>query len=217
LIIPPQAFEDHPADCPEWEYERHPDRATVRTHIQNILSELLLDAADTLAMSIDTRGSHGRIFRQVTPLAHEYFAGHYRGENFRCLRFYRVGVEGDARVGAAPQAVAHLVVRLAEEIRAGVSALDANVAIDQRQRLRYILALAARVFVAFLTIHPYANGNGHIARLTVWCIMGRYDFWPRRWTVEPRPPNPPYLALITACRSGNPGPLEQYLLQALTT
>ena len=107
--------------------------------------------------------------------------------------------------------------RLGDEIRAGIIALDANTAIDQRQQLRYIVAFASRVFVAFLTTHPYANGNGHIARLIVWCIMGRYGYWPRRWTVEPRPPDPPYTDLITRCRSGLPDDLEQYLLRALVS
>jgi hypothetical protein len=101
------------------------------------------------------------------------------------------------------------------EIRAGLAALDAHGNLNPQERLRYILALTSRVFVAFLTIHPYANGNGHAGRFIVWSIMGRYGHWPRRWTVDPRPQDPPYSDLISGCRSGDHDPLEQYLLQML--
>jgi hypothetical protein len=102
------------------------------------------------------------------------------------------------------------------EIRAGITALDMNV-LTPKERLRYVLALTCHAFVAFLTVHPYANGNGHAGRFMVWSIMGRYGHWPRRWPIDPKPPDPPYSQLITLCRDGDPVPLERYLLQMLIT
>jgi len=145
----------------------------------------------------------------------EYYAGHYRGEHFRCLRFYPAGIPSDPRVGSPPSAVVFLMQELSNEIRAGLTALDANVLLTTEERLRYLVALASRAFVAFLTIHPYANGNGHACRLIVWSILGRYWHWARRWPVEPRPPDPPYSTLIVLHRNGDIEPFERYLLQML--
>jgi Fic family protein len=103
---------------------------------------------------------------------------------------------------------------LRNEIRAGLAALDANILLSPEQRLRYLVALAAHVFVAFLTIHPYANGNGHAARLIVWSVFGRYGHWPKNWPVEPRPTDPSYLQLIVLHRdaaSESPGLYYQEL------
>jgi hypothetical protein len=52
-----------------------------------------------------------------------------------------------------------------------------------------------------------------MARLIVWAVLGRFGRWPERWTVEPRPPNPPYLSLITEYRNGNHQPLEEFMIR----
>lgn len=204
-----------PLDCPGWEYSGHPHRASVPDAISQILITLASGRADTLAIAIDSRQSHGSIFKHVTPYGFEYYAGHYRGEFFRCLRFYVVYVPADPRVGSPPQAVEYLIRELGTKIRAGIIALDANISLSVQERLRYIVALACHAFVAFLTIHPYANGNGHAGRLIVWSILRRYGHLPKRWPVDPRPPDPPYSELITQHRNGQVEPLEIYILQTL--
>ncbi len=207
---------DHPLDCPGWEYSSHPKRRQLLPkRVSVLLAALASGSLDTLSVAIDTRRAHKVIFRELTPSGYEYFAGHYRGESFRCLRYYKVMVHGDPRVGAAPGSVAFLMREVNREIRAGIDALDANSLLTPKERLRYILALTAHAFVAFLGVHPFADGNGHAGRLIIWSIMGRYGYWPQRWPVEPRPPDPPYSELIVRCRNGEPEPLEQYLLQAI--
>jgi Fic/DOC family len=206
----------HPPDCPGWEYESHPNRQSLKQQIASMLVALRRGHLDTLTVASDTRPEHGQLFRSLTPLACEYYAGHYRGENFRCLRHYEVTIQSDPRVGAAPRAVEYLMEELANQIRAGLIALDANVLIPPKQRVRYAITIACSAFVNFLTIHPYANGNGHAGRLIVWSILGRYGLWPLRWTVDPRPPDPPYSALISQYRSGNCQPLETFVLQMLS-
>ena len=208
----------HPPDCPAWEYANHPlCRATLPTRVSEILADLLAGRIETLALATDTREVHLRIFWQLTPTGYDYYAGHYRGEPFRCLHLYRVMVPADPRVGAPPESVASQMDQLNAEIRTGLLALDANILASPLQRLQYALALASQALVAFLTIHPYANGNGHAGRLIVWGIMGRYGHWPQRWPVDPRPPDPPYSRMIVLCRDGNPVPLQQYLLQTLVS
>jgi fido (protein-threonine AMPylation protein) len=206
----------HPLDCPDWEYSNHPQRATIGTRVTAALRGLAT-GTDTLSVATDTREVHGHVFHELTPVGCAYYAGHYRGEEFRCLRFYPVCVPGDPRVGATPYAVAFRMRQINAQIRAGVTALDANRLLTAKDRLYCIVALASRAFVAFLEIHPYANGNGHAGRFIVWSIMGRYGYWPRRWPVDPRPPDPPYTQLIVQCRNGDPTPLERYLLQAIAS
>lgn len=203
-------------DCPNWEYESYPQRETlIPTRIAEILSDLAGGRINTLDAATDTRKVHERIFTALTPANCEYYAGHYRGEAYRCLRLYEVCVPADPRVGIRPEAVAFRMHELGFEIRAGLIALDDNRLLTPKERLQCIVSLASRAFQVFLTIHPYANGNGHAGRFIIWSIMGRYGYWPRRWSIDPRPPDPPYSKLIMQCRNGDPAPLERYLLQTL--
>jgi fido (protein-threonine AMPylation protein) len=206
----------HPLDCPNWEYNDHPNQPTLRQHIASVLIDLRSGDLDTLGVATDTRPKHRKLFYALTPVGCDYFAGHYRGENYRCLQFYSVGIASDPRVGVQPSAVAYHMGQLSDHIRAALMALDANALLAPKDRARLVIALACSVFVNFLTIHPYANGNGHVGRLIIWCILARYGLWPQQWTVEPRPPDPPYTDMITEYRNGNPNPLEFYLLGMLS-
>lgn len=206
----------YPAVCPEWEYSRHPQHLTVvPARVAQLLGGLVRGSVDTIATAADTREAHLHIFREVTPPGFEYYAGHYRGEAFACLQSYEVQIHGDPRVGVAATGVLFSVREFGQQVHAAISALDSNVLLTPKERLGYIVPLACRALVQFLTIHPYANGNGHAGRLIVWSILGRYGFWPRRWPVDPRPPDPPYTDLITLHRDGNYRPLEQWILQSL--
>jgi Fic/DOC family len=206
----------HPLDCPSWEYKDHPDyRATLPSRVAAIVTALVGGSINTLATAIDTRAQHGEMFRGLTPVNCDYFAGHYRGERFRCLQFYRVIIPSDPRVGSYPSAVDFLMRELKAALNAGIVALDTNVALAPKDRLHYAIILACKVFVHLLTIHPYANGNGHAGRLVVWCVLGRYGDWPMHWTIEPQPPNPPYIELIARYRSGDCEPLENHIAQWL--
>jgi fido (protein-threonine AMPylation protein) len=207
----------HPPDCPTWEYASHPQRAIVPNRVDGILRGLATGTTDTLSLAIDTRQAHRQIFERLTPVGHEYYAGHYRGEPFRCLLFCKVMVQADPRVGALPEFVSFRMQELSTELRAGIMALDTNCVLTTIQRLQCMVALACRALVAFLTVHPYVNGNGHAGRLIVWSILGRYGYWPRRWPVDPPPPDPPNTELNVRYRHGDCVPFERYLLQALAS
>ena len=214
LLIDPA--DPRPPGCPEFDYEHHPNWQTVLPlRVADTIADLARGFTDTRGAALDTRGVHRRLFEELTPVGFEYFAGHYRGEPFRCLQHYAVGIANDPRVGVPPASVGHWLADTNALIRSGLDALDSDPGLPRIDRLRYLVVLSCRVFELYLRIHPYANGNGHAARFLVWCLLGRYGHWPRRWPIEPRPPDPPYTDCIIRYRNGDKEPLEKFLASTL--
>ena len=210
----------HPTDCPEFEYAHHPRRAVLQDQLAQILLSLRSGNLDKVELAADSRSVHQRLFEELTPAGQAYYAGHYRGEEFRCLKHYSVGVSSDSRVGHPPHRVLGSMAAVADQVRTGLAVLDVatempDAQVAREDKLLYIVVFACQVFELFLRIHPYANGNGHAARFVVWAILGRFGYWPRSWPIDPRPPDPPYTQLILEYRSGNPEPLESHLLSTL--
>jgi Fic family protein len=204
----------HPADCPKWEYDDHPRRFEIlREEVPTILSELRLQKLATKQLVGDNRLIHLRLFRNLTPAGCDYYAGHYRGEGFRCLLFHKVGVGDDPRVGYPPEIVDAHIKALIQRVDAAVRKID--LLTDPVEKLYAAVQLASHYLESFFRIHPYVNGNGHMGRFGVWAILGRYGYWPTRWPVEPRPPNPPYRDLIVSYRNGDHAPLETFFLTML--
>lgn len=212
----------HPRDCPKWEYSNHPQSDTILTWAYvRILSGLRRGQIDTLENAVDTREIHRQLFHQLIPPNHSYYAGHYRGENYRCLRYYStVGIEGDPTVGCPAPLVSSWIDDLTDDIRTTVAEIDAKTLLPEAQfplseKLKYAVAFAARIFEFFLRIHPYVNGNGHAARFIIWALLGRYGFWPASYPIHPRPLDPPYTPSIILYRRGNREPLETFILRCL--
>ena len=214
----------HPADCPGapgvpgWDYETHPNAAVVGDRCKAILIALRSGQVDAGASTQNTTGQHRDMFSGLTPNECPYFAGHYRGEEFRCLKYYRVGVQADPRVGTSPERVAYEMTNLEQNIlRSGFSAMSAAFAIpDARlsptEKLYYLTVFVCKVLEEFLRIHPYANGNGHMGRLIVWLILSKFGYWPKKWPLDDRPN---YSDLLTLHRNGSPEHLEAFVLNAI--
>ena len=206
----------HPPDCPKWEDAHHPDRATVLPRrAAEVLLRLRSGDIDTAAAAVDTRPVHGRLFLDLTPACCPYYAGHYRGESYRCLEHLSVGIRDDPAVGCPPSLVARWMTELGQAIDDGLAALDAPSPSEAADKVLLAVAIGCRAFEYLLRIHPYANGNGHAARFLLVAILGRYGYWLRRWPLEPRPPDPPYTTLIRRYRGGDPRALESYVLSLL--
>jgi hypothetical protein len=208
-------------NCPDWDYASHPDVGNLlpqRCHA--LLVWLRAKPRDSAKLCSDTRRSHAKMFTGLTPDSCPYMAGHYRGENFRCLKYLNVQIPADPRVGAPYDVVDGATRHLAFIITDGIGILDGawpvpDAQLSRSQKIHYVVTFACRVFVDFLTVHPYANGNGHIARFIIWGVLGHYQIWPRRWPVNDRPPDPPYSGLITLYRNGQHDPLEQFVLKCI--
>lgn len=212
----------HPQDCPNWEYQNHRNNQEIlKREVRSILIDLRRGNIDNLGIVTDSRSVHLRLFRDLTPAECPYYAGHYRGEKFRCLEYLSVGIQGDPRVGYAAYLVPGHMAELAKLIQASIAGLDEGFSlpsaqISLRYKILYAVVIACRIFELLLTIHPYVNGNGHIGRFCIWVILGRYDIWPERWPIEPRPADPPYTDLIIKYRNGDREPLEKFILQCLS-
>lgn len=211
----------HPAECPEWEYEGFPNKTAILQHkAAEIFRRLRASPADNQVFISDTRSLHKQLFESLTPASCPYFAGNYRGSDFRCLKYLRVGIRANPRVGVLPHAVLDQMTRLRQETEAAINGLDAghhlpNSQLDSTQKLAYTVVIVCRLFADFLAVHPYANGNGHAARFFLVGILGRYGYWANGWQVEPRPPDPPYSALIKDYQDGNKEPLERHVLDCI--
>lgn len=209
-------------DCPtNWEYKdhQHYSEARVGAALQPLLHHYRTAPADEqLALCLDTRPFHEKVFHPYTPAGLPYFAGHYRGEEFFCLKLYRVVIPADPRVGCAPELVSASMAKFADELgRAaeGLAFVCANPAwFDRKTLLHKLVSVTAHAFVVFLEIHPYANGNGHSARLLLNVLMGRFGFWLTGFPVHQRPFTN-YGQLISEYRDGNKAPLRQFILNCL--
>lgn len=209
-------------DCPgEWEYKDHPDyNKALPVRTRQLLIAFRAGEIDGNEHLLDSRPSHYSLFQDVTPIGFDYFAGHYRGEDYPCLLEYEVGIASDPTVGEEPSKVSVEMDNFKRVIRDGVNALDSgtvvpNSVVSKEQKIVYIVAIACRVFVEFLRIHPYANGNGHIGRFLIFTILGRYGYWPKRWPLNDRPPDPPYSRLIAEYRRGKKTAFENFVLKCI--
>ena len=199
----------HPSDCPFWEYEQHPQREVVlQTQTASVLQHLRDRTLTTPAIAHDTRPVHFNLFAKLAPPEHPYYAGHYRGEPFRCLRYANVGVNDDPRVGVYATLVFHRTQHLCHYLNLGFTFLDKlhhapPSDVPDEDKLLNTVAFACAIFDEFLRIHPYLNGNGHIARFLVWAILGRYGYWPERFPIEPRPDHVVYMTALLDYRNDN--------------
>ena len=206
-----------PPDCPEFDYSLHPDCGVILPRTLKQAYSLLRERPPT-ELLVDTRPIHKLLFQELCPADQRYYAGHYRGEKFRCLESYPVGIRSDLRVGHPPERVSGAMAAFGHSIEVDLAGVDAAHAqpesrLSAADKLIFAVAFACRMFVQFLTIHPYANGNGHVARWMLNVAMWRHGYRVNNFPVEPRPPDPPYTEMIYRYRNGEVEILEGYILK----
>jgi fido (protein-threonine AMPylation protein) len=210
----------HPGDCPNWEYRQHRDAAVLEERCLAVLRRIAAKDLPFRAAISDTRPIHRHMFEGLTPSACDYYAGHYRGEGFRCLKYLCVHVGNDSRVGTpADRVIADVshVVQLLKQHLAGIEIGQAlpNSQVSETDKLLYLVRFACLVLCEFMRVHPYANGNGHIGRFLVWSLLTSYGFWPKKWPLHDRPPDPPYSHRLKLYRDGTKEPLETFVLHCI--
>lgn len=203
--------------CPPFEYNNIPGaRDRIAARVASSLKGLRRGEIDHQAAGLETRPTHGAWFEGTTPPGHEYFAGNYRGADFECLRAAPVFVDGNR--GEEPRLVALTMSHFGDVYRQccvmnDVTHESASASADEK--LYRLVVVACRVFVTFLKIHPFQNGNGHIGRWLVWLLLGRHGVYPKSWPVHERPGDPPYTEAIRLARRGDLEPLERFVLSCV--
>jgi hypothetical protein len=126
--------------------------------------------------------------------------------------------KGDHRVGHRANVVLAEMAALAANIERALADCDVtwtvpNAVMSPAEKLARVVSVGVAIFVYFLEIHPYANGNGHAARF----LLARHGVFLRRWQMHPRPQDPPYSLAIAAYRNGDRdrGILERFVLSCL--
>lgn len=204
----------HPPDCPRWEYKddsRHKD--VLKTAYVGFLLRLAVGHIRAPDDVVDTRPTHRLFFQQLAPPRTPYYAGNYRGANFRCLRCNGVKVEADRRVGYVPHIVQDCIRQLGVEIAGAIDSLDRSRSIVTAPvHVSNAVKLVCSLLNQFFLIHPYVNGNGHVGRALAWTILSRYSYRPKRLHINQ---SPSYSHLLTAYRNGQTEPLERFMLSCM--
>ncbi len=201
--------------CPPWEYATHPQADEILKLRCGETLLLLANDPDAIVPFVkDTRAKHRRIFSPLTPAGHRYYAGHYRGENYKCLKNYEVTINGDSRVGHPAVGIEFSMQMFNEKtdnvVRAATEYAESTDVVNPHRFLATIQLIAA-LMVYFLEIHPYANGNGHMGRFILFCLLYKFNIRLRSFPVHPRP-NEPFVECIKMYRDGNENPLIRYIL-----
>lgn len=138
---------------------------------------------------MDTRNLHKDLFGELLYSQGRPIAGVYRGENGTLLENRRVVVRHYKRstasksvssdFGAPPHLVKQEMARLADYIhRHAKNDVEPDLAIW----------VMSKVFHDFLKIHPYPDGNGHIARILMVLLAETYGMHvSSNWTIHTRP------------------------------
>ncbi len=206
--------------CPEWQYTKYADYdLLLKARAADVGRRLRMSTpAQNLVWSIDTRIVHRPYFEGLTPPGFDHYRGHYRGENLDCLDQYEVTIKGDPIVGHPSATVPTEMGEFANELRSSIAHLDLLWSLNPNligrdNRLQRTVEVAAAMLVYFMEIHPYADGNGHIGRFLLLNILARYNLYPAKFPLHPRPALP-YVSLIPIYRQGNPTPLLLYILRS---
>lgn len=158
------------------------------------------------------------MFWGMTPPECSCILGRYRGDA-ACsyLTNVRVTAGNDRRVGIEPYLVQSMISHLESQCHTLMASYERwrqakGSKLSPGVALAKFVTILADVLQKFLTIHPYMDGNGHTARLLVFTMMARAGYLPTNWEIDAKQP---YAQALSDHRSGKPGALEKFLLNAI--
>lgn len=178
-----------------WNSDDPPDLPRIAENLRHLLRRIVEAAPGRDSPSVAmARDWHRQIFRDVRVPVAAYVGGVRGGEaDTPELVDYEV-VVGQLR-GVASREVAAELARFETSMRKAVAKLDTILPAGEKPveqpTLQSVLTLCAHAHGEWARIHPFANGNGRVARLWAnWCAV-RYGL-PPFVRLQPRPEGSAY-------------------------
>lgn len=188
-----------------WNEDPAGSEAQIAANIRAIAAQIYADAPRREQPSFGIAQDWHRAIYAGVPLPVAYYAGEVRDSDprFPELIDYEVQVGRLRGVPAAqvPGELELLQTRARNAIVGPDSAMPAGRGLSTPLELRAVLLLAANLHGEWVRIHPFANGNGRIARLWVLWVAARYSL-PPFIRLKPRPAGLSYAAAALASISG---------------
>ena len=201
-----------------WDGDPPQSLSVIATNIAGVAQTVAGQASARVRPSLDLAFDwHRAIYRNV-PLPVAYYAGEPRDSDPRYpeLIDYEIEVGGLAGVDAADVPAAVAVFE--QGMQTAAAALDQVIAAGaipaSATTLAGVIRLAAIAHGEWVRIHPFANGNGRIARCWANFVALRYGL-PAFVTIKPRPVNLLYAQAARASMTGDHRPTEGLLAAML--
>jgi fido (protein-threonine AMPylation protein) len=186
-----------------WHEDDPRNLSLIQTNAAQLSTELRAAAAERILLtSEEVCRWHARLYAGCkVPIAG--YVGHFRGDPaVKELINYEVGLGAPLKDGNLEK-MGVWARRVGEEMAAVLAGLNAVFAdLDDQlpvgeppstaDQILQVISFAALAHGEFLRVHPFANGNGRIARLLVAFICLRYGV-PMFLHIKPRPESDDYL------------------------
>ena len=171
-----------------------------------VVAQASLRAAPTITMVQDW---HRDTYRGV-PLPVSYYAGEIRDSDSRFPELIGYEVAVGTAMGTPSPDVSDALADFEAGLQVIVARMDSAIAVDRRPStiadLVAVLEVGAIAHGELARIHPFANGNGRIARLLANWAFVRYGL-PFFLTLKPRPGNVLYASAAAASMRGDHRPM----------
>lgn len=204
----PVPWNDDPAG-----WERH-----IEGHLNRlgnaVVAQAGLRAVPTIAMAQDW---HRETYRGV-PLPVPCYAGEIRDTDVEFPELIGYEVAVGTAMGAPSSEVPAALAAFEAGLQAIIARMDRAIAVGDRPGtsadLFAVLEVAAIAHGEWVRIHPFANGNGRIARLWANWVSVRYGL-PFFLALKPRPANVLYASASAASMRGDHRPMVATFLTLL--
>jgi fido (protein-threonine AMPylation protein) len=189
--------------APPWQEDDPKNLSLIQSNAAQLITELQAAAAERILPTAEELCRwHARLYAGCdVPVAG--YVGHFRGDpTVKELIDYEVGLgvrlkDGNLeKMGVWARKAGEEMHAVLAGLHAVFAELDARLPVGKRpttaDQILEVVSFAALAHGEFLRVHPFANGNGRIARLLVAFICLRYGL-PMFLHVKPRPESDDYI------------------------